>query len=153
VRIRRFVDDDAPATLEIFSRAVHETASRDYDPDQLEAWAPDDLDPIEWAQRRAAASTWIAEVDGEVVGFTDVDAEGYIDMLFVHPEHSGRGIGTALVEHVLGIAATTSDVATVNASVTARPLFERHGFVVVREQHVARRGVLLTNFQMRREPL
>ena len=34
------------------------------------------------------------------------------------------------------------------ASVTARPFFERRGFRVVRERRVARRGVQLTNFAM-----
>ena len=37
-----------------------------------------------------------------------------------------------------------------HASLTARPFFEAHGFVVVVEQHPVLRGVALTNFVMRR---
>lgn len=150
MRIRRFTDADALATLEVFTRAIHEIASCHYTAEQLAAWAPDDLDPVVWAASRAAAATWIAEIDGDVAGFTDVDAHGYIDMLFVHPAYGRRGVATALLEHLLVIATATSSVATVNASMTARPLFERHGFIVVREQHVERRGTTLTNFHMSR---
>ena len=38
-----------------------------------------------------------------------------------------------------------------NASITARPFFERHGFVVVSEQHPVIRGVPMRNYRMRKE--
>ena len=52
---------------------------------------------------RAQARTWVAEVDGEVVGrslaflnfFGGTSARIYV---IVHPEHRGRGIGAALFE-------------------------------------------------------
>lgn len=37
---------------------------------------------------------------------------------------------------------------TTNASITARPFFERFGFVVLAEQHPVTRGVRLTNYRM-----
>lgn len=151
MHLRAYAPDDAGPTLEVFRRAVRLTAARDYTAEQVAAWAPDDLDPAAWAERRAASRTRVAERDGEVVGFTDVDASGYVDMLFVDPAAARQGVARALLAWAAETA--TADGATeltTDASVTARPFFEALGFAVVAEQHPVRRGVTLTNYRMRR---
>jgi putative acetyltransferase len=154
VLIRPYRDADARATGAVFERAVRVTAAAHYTPEQLAAWVPDDpagavLD--DWAARRAAVTTWVAVIDDSVVGFTDLDVEtGYLDMLFVDPDAGRRGVGSALIRQVLDQArAVGLREVTVQASRTAQPVFERHGFVVVREQRVERRGVLIENAVMR----
>ncbi|WP_456785902.1 GNAT family N-acetyltransferase [Cellulomonas sp. P5_C5] len=152
VILRDYDESDGPATLDVFLRAIRLTAARDYTPTQVAAWASDEIDPAGWADRRRAARTRVAEVDGRVAGFTDVDARGYVDMLFVDPAFARRGVASAL----LAWAATTAQELgavglSTHASLTARPFFEAHGFVVVVEQHPVLRGVALTNFVMRRD--
>jgi len=148
--VRRYTPDDAAATLGCFQRAVRGTASRDYDARQVESWAA--VDAAAWGRRRASADTWVAERDGQLVGFGDVDDEGYIDMMFVDPDAGRVGVASAILEHLLTLA-TSRGLAqlTVHASITARPFFERHGFVVTAEQRVELRGSVLTNFRMRLE--
>lgn len=51
-----------------------------------------------------AGAAWIAELDGEIVGYaiaSVVDDEGHIDQVSVVPEMQGRGIGRALVRVAL----------------------------------------------------
>ena len=152
MRIRPYRNEDAAETLAVFRRAVHGTASRDYSPEQLAVWAPDDTDPEAWAARRAAASTFVAVEDDRVVGFADLLGEGHVDMTFVDPDFGGRGVATALLEAVVGLARERGVRGlTVHASLTARPFFERRGFVMEREQQVERSGVVLTNFAMSRD--
>jgi len=155
--LRRYEPTDAAATLRCFRRAVRGTASRDYDARQLAAWAPADTDLAAWGARRAGAGTgsgtqtWVAERDGQLVGFGDIDASGYIDMMFVDPDAARTGVASALLGHLASIAAERGlPELTVHASITARPFFERHGFAVVAEQRVELRGSVLANFRMRR---
>ncbi|WP_271220770.1 GNAT family N-acetyltransferase [Streptosporangium carneum] len=148
--IRPYRSDDAQATLDVFYRAIRVTASRDYDPAQLAAWASPDIDPADWATARKEATTWVAEIDGTVVGFTDIDPTGYIDMMFVDPRVGRTGVAGALLDRVTEIARSREvGELTVNASLTARPFFERRGFTMIAEQQVERRGSVLTNFRMR----
>lgn len=150
--LRDYRDSDGPATLEVFLRAIRLTAARDYSPEQVAAWASDEIDPAGWAARRAAVRTRVAEVDGRVVGFTDVDEHGYVDMLFVDPAFARQGVATALLDWVLTTARErgSAELST-HASLTARPFFEAQGFEVVTEQQPVLRGVTLTNFVMRRD--
>ncbi|WP_258723484.1 GNAT family N-acetyltransferase [Cellulomonas sp. NS3] len=150
MHLRPYRDDDAAATLDVFHRAIRLLASRDYTAEQVDAWASPDIDPVVWAGRRAAARTQVAEADGRVVGFTDVDEDGYVDMLFVEPDVARQGVGSALLRWARATAVELgAHELTTNASLTARPAFEAHGFVVVAEQHPVLRGVELTNFRMR----
>jgi putative acetyltransferase len=151
VRIRPYRDTDASPTLEVFYRAVRQTAARDYTNKQIDAWAAPPPSTRDWGSRRAAANTWVAEIQGVVVGFTDLDATGYIDMMYVDPAHTRQGIAARLLDHLVGLATTTHlEVLTVHASITARPFFARHGFTVIAEQSPQRHGVHLTNYRMQR---
>jgi putative acetyltransferase len=148
--LRPYTPHDAEPTLGVFRRAVRQTASHDYSVEQIAAWSSDDIDLTVWNTRRAARPTLVAEVDG-VVGFSDVDDSGYIDMLFVDPDFSRRGVASTLLAALTEQAATAGALElTTHASITARPFFEGHGFEVVEERRPVLRGVEFTNFAMRR---
>jgi putative acetyltransferase len=153
VTIRSYASGDALDTLAIFLDAVTTTAAADYSPEQIAAWAaPQERDAAEWGESRAQLESIVAVLDGRVVGFSDVSADGYIHMLFVSPRFSRRGVAHALLIEVERRArAANAESLLTNASITARPFFERHGFVVLDEQHPVMRGVLMTNYRMTRQ--
>ncbi|WP_345711908.1 GNAT family N-acetyltransferase [Kineococcus glutinatus] len=147
--IRRYEAADAGDTWRVFQAAVHGTASRDYTPEQIQAWAPATVDEARWQQRRSAAHTWLACLDGAVVGFSDFTDDGLLDMLFVHPDAGGRGVARALVTHVLREAAAAGHHRLhVHASLTAWPAFERLGFTVDATRLAEIRGQKLQNVDM-----
>jgi putative acetyltransferase len=151
LRLRPYTPADADATLVVFRRAVRTTAAHDYSPEQVAAWAPDDLDAESWGARRSARATVVADVDGRVVGFTDVDATGYLDMLYVDPDAGRRGVATALLDWALEEAGRAgADTVRTHASITARPFFEARGFRVDEVRRPVRNGVVLVNFAMSR---
>ncbi|WP_250445564.1 GNAT family N-acetyltransferase [Actinotalea sp. C106] len=149
VTVRRCVPADAGATLAVFRRAVHVTAAADYSPEQLEAWAPHGLDADRWASRQSQRNAAVAVVGERVVGFTDVDATGYVDMMFVDPDHARRGVATALMAWVQEEAVRLgARRLTTHASETARRFFEAHGFRVDARRTFPVRGVTMTNYAM-----
>lgn len=155
ITIRPYVSADAAGTLEVFLSAITETASADYSPEQVEAWAsPAERDPDTWSVAMLAREGFVADIGGTLAGFSDVGPTGYIDMLFVAPRFLRRGVASALVAEAERRARVDGvDALTTDASITARPVFEHLGFVVEREQHPVRHGVELTNFRMRKSLL
>jgi putative acetyltransferase len=145
--IRPYRPDDLDAVIGIFLGAIREIAAKDYDRAQIEAWAQADRDT--WAMRRLSRPTWVAVVGGKPVGFTDLEPDGHLDMMFVHPAHQGVGVATALLERV-ETAARGQGLARIftEASITARPFFERRGFRLLAAQIVRVRGQALANFRM-----
>nr|WP_216606173.1 GNAT family N-acetyltransferase [Vibrio sp. AIC-3] len=134
---------------EIFFHTVRNVNVRDYSQQQVEAWAPSSFDFALWKKRMNGLQPFVAELDGCVVGYTDLQPNGLIDHFFCHHEYQGKGVGKALMEHVFtvgrvrGISRYFSEV-----SITARPFYEHLGFKVVNEQEVEMRGVKLTNYVM-----
>jgi putative acetyltransferase len=150
MEIRPYAEPDAAATLDVFLAAVIETASVHYSAEQIAAWArPAERDAVQWNLARKARNTYVATIGGEVVGFSDVGDDGYIDMMFVAPKFGRRGVAGALLTHLhaMAVGAGASELYT-NASITARHFFEQHGFAVVAEQHRVTHGVAMTNYKM-----
>ncbi|MGR7759313.1 GNAT family N-acetyltransferase [Klebsiella aerogenes] len=141
--IRAYVEDDFPALYAIFLRAVKETASRDYSPAQIAAWAQ--VDESRWRQKFAHSQVLVAVINNQPVGFITV-VNDYIDLFFVSPDYTRRGIGHALIGAVC--ASLPGKILSVDASITARSSFLRQGFRVVAEQRVESRGEWFTNYRM-----
>lgn len=151
IEIREYDSRDASATLAIFLAAVMETAARDYSPAQTAAWArAGQRDLLEWDRSRLQQNTYVALIGGRnVAGFSDVTAEGFIDMMFVSPRYGRRGVAGTLLSFLEGRARDTgASRLSADVSLTARPFFEAHGFIVEIEQHPFSAGVRMTNFRM-----
>jgi putative acetyltransferase len=150
-RIRGYEAGDACAIARLFYETVRSVNRADYSEEQVEAWAPVVPDKQAWHARMSKPDrrTLVAEEDGEVVGFAELEDDGHLDMLYVRRDAVGRGLGRRLYEAIEG-EARGSGVGRIftEASITARPFFEQHGFRVVREQRVTRREVEMINFAM-----
>ena len=146
LQLRPYRPEDCRALAELFYDTVHTVNARDYAPEQLDAWASGEVDLRAWDGSFRAHTTLVAEAQGQIVGFADMDKGGYLDRLYVHRDFQGRGIATALCTALE--RACPSPRYTTHASITARPFFLARGYRVARQQRVERRGVELTNFVM-----
>jgi putative acetyltransferase len=147
--IRAYRHDDLDAVIAIFLGAIRQIAARDYNQAQIDAWAQADRDA--WTVRRFDRPTWVAIISETIVGFADLEADGHLDMMFVDPAHQRMGVASALYETIETHARMQGlhEIST-EASITARPFFERRGFSVLSAQLVEKRGQILKNFTMKK---
>ncbi|MDY5015530.1 MAG: GNAT family N-acetyltransferase [Eubacteriales bacterium] len=136
----------------MFYDTVHTVNAADYTPAQLDAWAPRRIDADAWARSLSAHFTVVAETDGVISGFGDIDAGGYLDRLYVHRNYQRRGIASGIAERLerYAVRCGAARIST-HASFTARPFFEKRGYRVLRENTVIRHGTALTNFIMEKD--
>ena len=149
MQIRTYRSSDCEETAELFYDTVHTVNARDYSKEQLDVWAAGNMDLDRWDQSFLEHGSVVAVGGGRIVGFGDIDAAGYLDRLYVHRDHQGKGIATAIcneLERAVGV-----DEIVTHASITARGFFEKRGYKLVKEQQVERRGIFLTNFVMTKE--
>lgn len=149
ITIRNYERKDAHVTWELKFQTIRNINIRDYSSEQVTAWAPANFDMDVWLKRVNDMKPFIAELNDQVVGFADLQQDGYIDHFFCHADYQGIGVGRALMEHIFstgrsnGVSRYYSSV-----SLTARPFYERYGFRVVKEQQMEANRLLLTNFVM-----
>ncbi|WP_312447699.1 GNAT family N-acetyltransferase [Lacrimispora sp.] len=147
--IREYNSKDIEEIAALFYDTVHEICSRDYTKGQLDAWASMDMDRDAWDHSFLKHYTLVAVKDGMIAGFGDMDNTGYLDRLYVHKDYQGQGVATALCDRLE--AGFPDGTVTTHASITARPFFESRGYRVLKEQQVERKGVILTNYVMKKD--
>ena len=148
VSLRPYLAADAERCATIFRASVEGLAIEDYSVEQCAAWAARADDP-DFPKRLAGALTLMALVDGEPVAFASLKGAETIDMLYVDPEFTRRGVATALLDAFVRLAAARgAKTLASDVSDTARPLFERLGFQAQRRNLVQLDDEWLANTTM-----
>lgn len=148
----KFRDIDLEDVVTLFYETVHSVNSKDYSQEQLDVWAPKDEKDTKietWKDSLNQNITYVAKINDKVVGFSDLTHSGHLERLFVHKDYQGKGIASALV-NMLESEAKKLKILEIDteASITAKPFFERLGYKTICLQTVERKGVKLTNYQM-----
>lgn len=132
---------------EVFTSSVRQVCVADYSADQILTWAPNAYDVDAWRKRICDLKPFVAIKNSKVVGYADLQKDGYIDQFYVHGDHQGCGFGRALMTRILAEGKRAKKLYS-HVSITAKPFFEINGFGVVKERVVDIKGVKLTNYLM-----
>lgn len=146
--LRSYRSDDLDAILTLFYDTIHSVNLRDYSPAEADAWAPKNPDRARWEHNLSSQDTLVAEQDGQIVGFANWDRADHFDCLYVHKDFQGQGIASLLAGEIEHRARLVTPAIHVEASITAKPFFEKRGYLVKRAQLVERFGQKLKNFIM-----
>jgi ribosomal protein S18 acetylase RimI-like enzyme len=152
ITIRAWRETDLSAVARLYYETVHRINIRDYTAVQVQAWAPEPWPDTFWRERFQGYRVFIAEQQGQLVGFAEFDPRnGHIDCFYVHHARQHRGIGKALMQEILQ-AAKGADIDRLHAdvSLTASVFFEAMGFVLLEERLVPYRGEIFRQFKMER---
>jgi putative acetyltransferase len=149
--IRRYKPGDEKHLARIYHDAIYQLAAADYTPEQLDAWAnpPLDMDDPKHKRRYELKQPFVNERDGRIVGFIELDPDGHIDCAYVDPQYARTGVMSAIM-HAVKREAKKLKLKKLYAEVskTARPFFEHHDFIWVRDDAINIKGVTLDRYIM-----
>ncbi len=124
--------DDAAVLAELF------IAARDasypamphgiHTPHEIHAWFRQVVRLPQGDPGRKGRETWVAERDGDAVAYVILDAE-WLDSLYVRPDQTGQGIGSALLDLAKERRPGGFDLWVFETNVRARRFYARHGLV------------------------
>ncbi len=141
---------DIPEIQKLYQDTVLTVNRKDYSQEEVEDWASCGEDASHLCALLAEHRYMVAVNDQNViVGFTSINDDGYIHVMFVHKDFQRQGVATLLYQSIeqyareKGIRRLTSEI-----SITARPFFEKQGFIVDEEQKRKANKLRLTNYIM-----
>ncbi|MFR1837176.1 MAG: GNAT family N-acetyltransferase [Turicibacter sanguinis] len=148
IEIRSYIAEDFVFLTELFYQTVHQINQKDYSLRQLEVWAPKEVETQKWNKRFLSSYTVVALIKEKIVGFGNIDCDGYLDCLYVHANYQRQGVATLIYEALEQKVKRQNHRIETHASITAIPFFQAKGFNVLRPQVVIRQGIELENFIM-----
>ena len=150
--IRKALPEDVDAVSRLFRKTIKTVNAKDYDPVQLNAWSAKYENRDWWMDCIRSDYFLIVEEQFRILGFCSVSPKGSLDLIYVHKDFQGNGVGRALMGEVdkyfakLGIREITSEV-----SITAKPFFMKMGFENTQRQKKVVNGVEVMNYIMRKK--
>lgn len=149
VQIVDYNEDMLDEIMELFYNTVHVVCAKDYTYQQLNRWAPLDADIKAWKQRLNKNVCKVAVIENVIVGFAELTEDAHIDCMYVHKDYQRKNIAGILLKELQQIAEERSyEVLTTEASITAKPFFEKHGFRVMQIKKKLYNGKEFTNYKM-----
>lgn len=148
--IRTAQQSDVIELRDLYKNTVLEVNRHDYSQEEVEDWAScgDDLSNI---GKMIETHHFIVAVNQlfQIVGFSSITPQGYLHSMFIHKDFQGKGIATLLLREIerYAIAEEIKRI-TSEVSITARPFFEKRGYLVEVEQKRRANRLCLTNYWM-----
>lgn len=134
---------------QLYADTIRTVCTNEYTERELEVWSSSSQKTERWDDMITNQLVIVAEIENQIVGFASLKEDNYIDFFYVHKDFQRHGIASQLLQQIetkameSGTHKLTSDI-----SITAKPFFERKGYVVIREQKNIRGAVVLINYKM-----
>jgi len=149
--IRRADIDDIQEIKQLFRETILNVNRKDYTTAQVECWSARGNDDNVWKERLKEQYFIIAITRNIIVGFAALKMDGYLNSLFVHKDYQNIGVASSLLSEIERYAERNNlRILTADVSITARPFFEKKGYLVMKQQ-IVDIGVKMSNYKMQKE--
>lgn len=129
--VRPATSDDRAALPALHTAAVEAFGPDSYDADEVRAWAKaDDRSPDDYNVAAPNEHFTVAVREGEVAGFGHLVLDlGEVHAVYVHPDHAGHGVGSALLAELEGYARGRGcSTLVLQSSLNAVGFYEQAGY-------------------------
>ncbi|MCC9018338.1 MULTISPECIES: GNAT family N-acetyltransferase [Flavobacterium] len=152
MNFRKATISDLMEMQQLYTETIQSVCKNDYDPKQIEVWISGVQNTERWLDVIQTQFVLLAIIETKIVGFGTLKNGNYIDFFYIHKDYQKQGIAHKLLNELLLEAQKQHpETITSDISITARPFFEKSGFVVKAEQVNIRSGVELINYKMEKE--
>lgn len=152
MNIRKYNENDNNEIYKLFYDTVHSVNIKDYNLEQVNVWAKENINIQKWCEKFKNSYTLIAEENENIVGFSNIDPDGYFDMLYVHKNFQDKEVAKTLLNNIekYSIENNINSIITYS-SITAKSFFEKMGFKTLEKNIVIRENIELPNYLMAKE--
>lgn len=147
--IRLAKKEDLAEMQELFAETISAVCAKDYDAAQIKAWISSVENTGRWLDKMTRQHFLIAEITERIVGYASLEAGNYFDFLYVHKDFQKQGIAQSLLQKI-EVEAKNHGAITIDSdvSITAKPFFEKNGYMVIRTNTNILNGVKIVNYRM-----
>ncbi|HMS35260.1 MAG TPA: GNAT family N-acetyltransferase [Ignavibacteria bacterium] len=133
-KLRRAVQNDNDQIRQLFYDTINNINVRDYSSEQIKLWSSGYLKIDRWKKSIAEQYFIVSESYKIVTGFASITDKGYLDFMYVHKDHQGKGIASAMLAELESFADSKGikDI-WAQVSITSRPFFKSKGFEITKE--------------------
>lgn len=144
--------DDLDEMKQLYVGTIMKVCENDYSFKEREQWSSSVNKTERWIEIAETQYVLLAEIDQQIVAYATLKDGNYIDFFYVHKDFQRRGIAQQLLKQLegkaidLGSRAISSDI-----SITAKPFFEKNGFIEIAKQRNIIGNEVLINYKMEKQ--
>ena len=135
IQIRRYRKGEEESLRQLCRDTTCLVNVNEYGKALVEKWASRLDNRIDWKERVKYKNPFVAEIDGEIVGFAELTRKGNISAFYSHRLWQNKGIGSALLETIVEEADSLGiKTIQVESSISASKFFISRGFDKIEEK-------------------
>ena len=151
---RKATISDLKEMQELYIETIKNVCKNDYNSAQIEAWISGVKNKDRWLEVINTQIVLLAIIENKIAGFGTLKDGNYIDFFYIHKDFQRKGVADKILTELETEAKKHhSKTITSDISITAKPFFEKKGFVAKAEQRNIRLGVELINYKMEKHLL
>jgi putative acetyltransferase len=144
-------ESDIPNITKLFYETIQTINIKDYTQEEVDDWSSWHSDTDKWKQKINEQFFLIAQLNNQLVGFSSLTKDGYLDFMFVHKDHQRKGIAKKLYTKIEEKAFEQKNhIISSEVSITAKNFFESVGFEIEKPQKKRSKNKELSNFKMKK---
>ncbi len=144
ITIEKYNSEMVSELWQVYFTSIRLVCSNNYSKEQIEVWAPENLDINLVRQKMDQIKPFVAMLGDKIIGYADLQTDGLIDHFFVHGKYQGLGAGAALMTHIVNEGSHMPKLYSY-VSNTAKAFYRKYGFVVKNVRLEKIRGCGLEN--------
>lgn len=149
MNFRKATISDLKEMQELYIETIKHVCKNDYNSAQIEAWTSGVKNKDRWLEVINTQFVLLAIIENKIAGFGTLKDSNYIDFFYIHKDFQRKGIADKILTELETEAKNYhSKTITSDISLTAKPFFEKKGFIAKAEQRNIRLGVELINYKM-----